>query len=338
MISTASWDDVIARVRGLSSRLMGRVELERLAASHDIPALVRALDGTAYAHAADRGVPTSAQLERDTRRVAGDRLTIITAWCGDRVEALAPLFEDEDRRNLRAINRGVASHAPADQRVLGLLPTPALPLAALEELAQQPRLQDVAATLSAWGNPYGRAMMGEAMRAHPDLFLVQLAIDREYAERTLDAAAHLGEPLEGYVRLQIDGENARIAIAASGGALEHDRDALFIPGGELITLEVFHDLAARTPSEARARLARIFGGTVLAPIVPESGGEEHESAMLTAMLRELRRTVRLNPLSLSVVLEYVLRLRAELQDLARIIWGITLQVPRKRIISRLVTP
>ena len=33
-----------------------------------------------------------------------------------------------------------------------------------------------------------------------------------------------------------------------------------------------------------------------------------------------------------------LGLRAEVQDLARIIWGIALQVPRRRIVERLVTP
>jgi hypothetical protein len=38
------------------------------------------------------------------------------------------------------------------------------------------------------------------------------------------------------------------------------------------------------------------------------------------------------------VLEYMLALRAELRDLALIIWGIALDVAPRRIAARLVTP
>ena len=96
-------------------------------------------------------------------------------------------------------------------------------------------------------------------------------------------------------------------------------------------------LVALPAPDARARLARLVAGTVLAPMAPEHPAGSDE-AMLTAQLRELRRTVRLDPLSLGVVLEYVLRLRAELEDLARITWGITLRIPRRRISAGLVTP
>jgi vacuolar-type H+-ATPase subunit C/Vma6 len=135
----------------------------------------------------------------------------------------------------------------------------------------------------------------------------------------------------------IDAENARAALAVADHAVERDATSLFIAGGDLIPVELFTDLARREPNDARAKLARVFGGTVLAPVVNGSGDERY-GATLTAMLRHLRRVVRVDPLSLSTVLHYVLELRAELQDLARIIWGIALQVPRRRLITKLVTP
>jgi vacuolar-type H+-ATPase subunit C/Vma6 len=334
---TAGWEDVIARVRGLASRRLGRDALERLAMAHDLDELVKLLESTVYASAASLTPLKPERVERETRRVAGDRVAIIAAWCGDRAEMLAPLFEDEDRRSLRTIARSIAAHAPPEQCVAGLLPTPALPVAALDELAHRERLRDVAATLTAWGNPYGAAMMTEAVRETPDLFALQLALDRAYAARAVPIAKRTGNPLCWYVHMLVDAENARAALALADGAVERPADSLFLEGGDLVSLELFVDLAARAPSDARSRLARVFGGTVLAPVVSGSGDERY-GATLTAMLRHLRRVARVEPLSLSTVLHYMLELRAELQDLARIIWGIALQVPRRRLVARLVTP
>ena len=334
---TAGWEDVVARVRGLASRRLGRDAIERLAMSRDLDGFVKQLDSTVYASAASLTPLQPERIERETRRIAGDRVTIIATWCGDRAELLAPRFEDEDRRSLRAIVRSIAAHTPAQQCAAGLLPTPALPVAALDELSRRERLRDVAATLTAWGNPYGSAMMPEALRDTPDLFALQLAIDQAYASRAVPIAERAGAPMLWYVHMLIDAENARAALAVADRAVEHEVRSMFIEGGELVPLELFTDLATREPNDARSKLARVFGGTVLAPVVNGSGDERY-GATLTAMLRHLRRVTRVEPLSLSVVLHYVLELRAELQDLARIIWGIALQVPRRRLVARLVTP
>ena len=127
-------------------------------------------------------------------------------------------------------------------------------------------------------------------------------------------------------------------LPGSNGAVPRQLTSRKLPCvRKLVTRDEFEHLASLPAAEARARLARLVAGTVLAPLVPEHTTATDE-AMLTAQLRELRRTVRLDPLSLGVVLDYVLRLRAELEDLARIIWGITLRVPRRRISAGLVTP
>ncbi|HEY7395918.1 MAG TPA: V-type ATPase subunit [Gemmatimonadaceae bacterium] len=331
------WDDVIARVRGLSSRLLGRPTLEYLALSRDLAAFVKRLEPTSYSAVATAGVSVALVAERQTRRIAGDRLTTIADWCGTRAELLAPLFEDEDRRNLRALTRGVVAHVSPEQCAAGLLPTPTLPVASIQALAGEARIADLGATLVAWGNPYGAAILSEATRAHPDLFALQLAIDRTYAKRTAPIAKRAGAPVVALVRTIVDGENARAALAVAAGSVEHPSDALFIDGGQIITAALFRDLSALPVSEASASLARVVAGTVLAPLAAASS-DDREAAVLTAMLRELRRAARRSPLSLSVVIEYVLALRAELNDLARIIWGIALRVPRRRIASRLVTP
>jgi vacuolar-type H+-ATPase subunit C/Vma6 len=331
------WEDVITRVRGLSSRLLGRPALVRLARSPDLRALVSGWAGTPYAAVPDDAVDDAARLERTTRRVAAQHLEVITDWCGPRVTLLAPLFEDEDRRNLRAVTRAVAAGTPVEQRTAGLLATPALPLALLDELARQARLRDVAALLSLSGNAYGRVMMPEASRAHPDLFLLQLAVDQEYFRRAKDMGDRAGDEMRWYIRLQIDAENVMSAFATAARAVERQSHDLFVEGGS-ISRSDYERLCTSEPAEARVHIQRIVAATPLAPLAALERKHDIESDLLAATITALKRTIRVAPLSLGVVLDYVLRLRAEVHDLARIVWGVSLDVPRRRIDAGLVTP
>jgi vacuolar-type H+-ATPase subunit C/Vma6 len=333
-----SWDDVVARVRGLASRLIGRPGLEQLAASRDLKTLIEGLQTTAYRSLANLETPTGRTVERETRRVAGRNTDIIAAWCGERADLLAPLFEDEDRRNLRSLARGIVANQPPDQRVAGLLPTPALPSVALEELARSVRVADLAATLSAFGNPYGQAMMSEAVRETPNLFALQLALDREYATRALKIAPRAADCIVEYVRMIVDEQNVLTALAVAAGKVEHEPTSLFIAGGALVSEELFGELTRLRLPDAMIRLAPVLAATPLAGLAPLARATENADAILTTELRGLRRTVRRDPLSIAVVLEYMLALRAELHDLALIICGIALDVAPRRIAARLVTP
>jgi vacuolar-type H+-ATPase subunit C/Vma6 len=332
------WEDVISRVRGLSSRLVGRPALEQLSKSPDLSAMLRGLAGTPYAAIPEAATNDSAIFERATRRVAAEHLHVLLTWCGARVGPLIPLFEDEDRRNLRAVTRAIAAEIPIDQRTAGLLPTPSLPLPLLDELARQPRLRDVAAMLSSWGNPYGAAMTSESLRPHADLFSLQLAIDKAYFRRARDAADDAGTHLLSYIALQIDAENLRSAFAAVRHTIERDPRELFIEGGGLVSREDYDRLCGEEPTEARLRVERLVAGTPLAPLAALDRHRDVDADMLAAMIRHLRRTVRIVPLSLAVLLDYMLRLRAEIHDIARIVWGIALGIPRRRIDAALVTP
>ena len=332
------WEDVITRVRGLSSRLVGRPALLQLSKAPDLRALVRGFAGTPYSAVPESAASDTATFERETRRIAAEHLGIISSWCGSRVGVLAPLFEDEDRRNLRAVTRAIVAATPVEQRTAGLLPTPKLPLALLDELARQPRLRDVAELLSVWGNPYGRAMMAEANRPHPDLFLLQFALDQEYFRRAREAANHAGRQMQEYVELQLDAENLASALAVITHTVERESHGLFLEGGKLLSREDYERLCTAAPSEARAHLERLVAATPMAPLAAADRHRDVEADILAALIKRLRRVIRIEPLSLAVVLDYVLRLRAEVHDLARIIWGIALDVPRRRIDAAFVTP
>ena len=333
------WDDVVVRARGLGSRLLGRRRLEAIANARDLDSIAALLAESGYESIPERGGVDPRALEHAIRRAAAAKLEILGQWCGPRVALLAPLFEDQDRSNVRAIVRSIASGAALEQRTSGLLPTPSLTGSMLEELASKDRLADVAATLIAWNHPYGSAMLAEASRPHPDLFRLQLAVDRVWAERGLTAGAAVGGSLSRYITLQIDSENIWSALALAEGAAEADPKDLFLIGGELVTRAVFEQLARTAdPAVRQAQLERLVAGTPLAPLACSTTREQSlEDALLSATIIALRRTVRVHPLDVDVLLDYVLRLRAEVRDLARIVWGVSLHAPRRRLIAAMAT-
>ena len=183
---TTRWEDLNARARGLGTHLLSGPQLNALAMAADIAALGEALRRLGYP--LEEGAASPGALELALRRMAAGRLHILARWCGPRVGVLAVWFEDEDRRSLRAMLRGAVQHAPADTRLAGLVPTPALPERALRELANQPTPAAVAALLTAWRNPYGSALLAAASVAQPDLFTLEILVNRTFAQRATRAA------------------------------------------------------------------------------------------------------------------------------------------------------
>ena len=332
------WIDLVARARGLGNELLGRDRLRVLASCSDLAALAATLREMSYP------IPLECDrdpvlLDRQTRRVAANRLRILSRWADHRVPLLAPLIEDEDRRSLRAILRGILGDVPVESRTSSLIPTPALPESALCELAAQTSVAAMATLLTAWGSAYGAALMTEAHRQHPDAFALQTALDRVFFAHALRAARKVGEPLRRYVRLMIDLENAWTALAGAAGQLERDAQLLFIDGGESVTREQYTAMvSASAPTPALTLLLRGTKDDLLTrSLTTRQNWWNAEDGALGTLLAHYRYTVRLHPLAADTVILYLLRVRAEVRDLARIVWSIMLDVPRDQLFAELVT-
>jgi vacuolar-type H+-ATPase subunit C/Vma6 len=334
---TIRWEDLDARARGLATHLLGRAELQALAQSPDRAALADGLRQRGYP--VEEGEPTAEALELALRRAAAQRLRVLARWSGARADALTVLFEDEDRRSLRALLRGAVQGATAATRLAGLIATPTLPERALRELAARDKPAAIAALLVAWRNPYGSALLPAAAATQPDLFQLELLVNRTFAARALRAAGHRG-PLAAYVRETLDLENAFSALALAGEAKDVTPKDAFLPGGERLTIAAFEIAAAGQDwTEAMRRLARSFVGTALARVFDARAGDpaQLETTALRARVREQVHAMRLMPLGPAPVLAYALRLRAEMEDLRRIIWGVALAAPRAGLVAQLVT-
>jgi vacuolar-type H+-ATPase subunit C/Vma6 len=326
-----TWEDLNARARGLGTRLLSPARIATLAESADLRALAGAMRTSGFELAEDVE-PSAEDLELAVRRFAATALRTLERWYGARAAALAIVLEDLDRRSLRAMLRGAAQGAAPSLRLAGAVPTPSLPERALVELARQPTVSAFAALLTAWKHPYGSPLLPEAASPHPDLFRLELELNRTWAARAMRSARRAGRtgPLVAFVHLTIDVENALTALVFAGaGKAETSKDG-FLLGGLRLPIDAFERAVVTGDAAACAvQLAVAFGKTPLAAALRDGAHDVAmlEKSLLEAQIAMLRDEQRRHPLRPGSVLLFVLRLRAQVADLRRIIWGLALSAP-----------
>jgi len=325
----SAWGPLVARARGLSGHLLSRETLRLLAGSDDRRAFTEALVRIGYLAFAPHAPPPDAwAVETAIRRVAARRFDVLARWSGDCGDVLVPLLEDEDRRSLRAILRGAVGRVPHDVRTAGLIPTAALPARALDELALLNDIGAVGSALIALGHPFGAVVADESRRELPDLFSLDQAIARAWAARAARAARHGDAELRLYVQRSIDLQNLWTARLLAEQRADAAADAMFVPGGALVTVDdLRYAVAARSVEALSARLAPRVARTPLAAALGPAT-DAPDDAALAALIAEFRARARRAPLGLSLVIVYILRLRTEHRALLRTLWQLSLGVPR----------
>lgn len=334
-----SWEDLNSRISGLSSRLLKRTQLEMLSQARDLVGLAVALENSGLLPPgfAERSSPGA--LDLAVRRVAAERMRVLAQWSRERADCLAVIFEDEDRRSLRAIFRGAYQGAPSEARMAGLIPTPTLPEKVLDELAHQPTTAEVVTLLVLWKNPYGRPLRKEARAAQPDLFKLELSLNQTFAERASSAARIAGPELEEHVAQIIDIENAFAALVLAEQGQDVQPARCFISGGRRLEYVKFRNAAyAGGASQAGAVIAAAFSSTLFAEAFRGMAGDPAglEEEVLALQVKDARREALRDPLGPMSAVAYALRLRGESLDLRRIIWGVALDAPRELLFSDLI--
>jgi vacuolar-type H+-ATPase subunit C/Vma6 len=321
---TIVWDDVNARVAGWRLHLLSRTALDALAREPDLGGVARTLAAGGYPLDPTVRDPTPAAVERAVRAVAGQRLWSLARWCGPaRVEALALVFGDEDRRSIRALVRGAAEGAAPSRRLLACLPTPTLPLRVLETLAEESRIPALGAALVAWRHPFASAVLAAGTSAEPDLLAFELELARQSTARAL-AGARRDRRLLGAVQLAVDLDNLQSAVLLAGARSELDPALVFQEGGRHLTRPIFLEAAAAASgAEAIQRLTRRLADRELCRLARGAAADlgELTRRALALRLRRARQEARRDPLGPAPVVAYALSLRQELLALERLIWS-----------------
>ena len=334
----ATWEDLATRSHGLATHLLGRRDLDALAAAGSVAELAVALRARGFP--VPDGSVSAEALELAVRRTAAAALRVLTRWAGSRSAQLAVILEDEDRRSLVAILRGAIQGVPADVRLAGLIPTRALPERALRELAHQHVPRAVATLLTSWGNPYGPPLLRETETTQPDLLAIEYCLNRTFAARALEGArTALTRALLDYVRLVIDLENACAALVLAAGEPDAPAERAFVDGGQLFSLSAFLEVVRAGETGAGRQLAAAFRTAGLAMVFERWAGDPAaiEHRLLQYRIAALRGAERRDPAGPAAILGFALRLRAEVLDLRRLIWGIVLRAPRSELGAGLVT-
>jgi vacuolar-type H+-ATPase subunit C/Vma6 len=323
------WDDVNARARGLASHLLGRERLLELRGAAGLKDLVGRLERMGVHLSSDAAFVDPTVLEAGLRREAGRKLLLLARWCGSRTALLQIVFEEEDHRSLRALLRGAVAAIPPEVRLDGLIPTAALPMRALDELAHQPDLRTIGALLTTWHNPYA-AIVGRQDPRIADLVQLEVDLAREFLGRSLEAARAGDDFLRSYTRLAVDLENLRSAFVLAADTHERPPEEYFIPGGERITLNGFRMAAGSTGGADAIRLLvpAFRDSTVSAALLRQPQNPAVvEEAIFALLLNSARSAARLAPLGTAPVIHYALSLRGELRYLQRLVWAMALGVP-----------
>jgi vacuolar-type H+-ATPase subunit C/Vma6 len=256
---------------------------------------------------------------------------VIERWAGPRADQLAALLDDEDRRSLRALARGAAAGIKPEARVSSLIPTATLPLRALDELSRLGDLTALAAALLAWNHPFARALTDAVNRPAPDLFHIELALARAFAERAVSTARRADAAMRHFVERSIDLDNIWSLLLISEQEMDVTVDDVFLAGGAVISRGDFtRSLSSHDKANILAHLAPRVAGTPLAAALDPLAAEA-EDAALRALVAEFRRLARREPLSLAPVIVFFLRQRVELRALTRLIWSVALRVPPERV-------
>ncbi|GIW53580.1 MAG: hypothetical protein KatS3mg081_2935 [Gemmatimonadales bacterium] len=339
------WDDVNARARGLGGQLLARKDLELLARAGDLRSVGSELRRLGYLLPQQVEAWDPGSMEMAVRRTAGSRLQTLARWCGPRTAVAAVIFEDQDRRNLRALLRGAMEGAGPEKRLRCVIPTPNLTEAWLRELARENSIDSLVRLLAIRVPVYAEVVASELGREvlEPDLLRFELALSKRFAERAIEGARLAGKTgvLAEYVSGLIDLENVLTVLVAATGGVRIGAAEMFIPGGRRIGKGLFVWALGRPDvAEAASAMARALRGTPFAePIVQHARDVGLlERVLLGARIRHLKALAIREPLGPAPLLLYHLRLQAQVADLQAVIWGAALGAPFEIVAAELATP
>ncbi len=324
---------VNARVRGMSSRLLGSDAYASALAAEDIRAFQTVFAQTPYAAAYEEaGARTKNALRAVDDALAEDfhatTRRMLEFDDGAPRAMIAALLRRYDLEDLKTVAR--AHHAGRRPDDLGEALTGAGDLrpAALEALVAAADLPAAAQALAITKHPLAGPFAKAARRYVEDrsLLAFEVALDQAYFASLLDEAFGSDRPesFRAHVRREIDAANVRTALKVHGRDV--DVGSLFVPGGREIGRDAFERLAAEGLSAAGELGSRTFAALAEAEDLASAERAIRE-ALDTAALRAARR----EPVGIAVVVRYLRAKEAEAAKLRLLARGAYYQLPRESL-------
>lgn len=332
---------LVARAKGLSTRLLSRQTLEALADADDLDTLARNLSRH-LPPLESVSVPVDIfALEDAVALTAYRHLETLAHWREHTDGVLDIHAASQDRHSLRALLRGAAAGAPPSSRLRGLLPTTSLPQPALTRLATASSPAAVVRELMLLDHPEARRLLPLVQASQVDLFTIDAALLVGFAERATNAAGRADQQARDFVQFSIDAGNVQHALLLAGESANDDAARVFVRGGRWLSERAFIAAAGAKGSErALTLLAAALASSPLASALPTLASEiaAVDRLLLVEMLRHLTRAARLDPLSTAPLLRVLVLIDAQSRNLRALAWGAQMRTPTHLRKLQLVTP
>ncbi len=332
-----------ARVRAMRSRLLDSGRMEELLALPTLDALIQTLANSPYGSELQEALTRHTGIRAVDEALARNfyhTTTKVLGFADGKARALIEtILMRWDRANILVILRGKHNRRPDEEILTNLFPAGGLGEVALRELASQPDAAGVIGTLGGLGHPFATAL-AEGLAAYQktqDLLELELRLDRAYATYGLQVAKGGGyneQVVRQFLQVELDATNVKTALKlrGAGPASRKDLARFFIPGGRIVSEELFLKLVDPATVEQGIRGLRVRGFPI--KTTDDLAGFERELDL--TMIREQTARYLEDPLSIDIVIAYVALKYSEVANLRLIARGKALGIPRDRVRQEMV--
>lgn len=332
-----------ARVRAMHSRLLDAGRTEELLALPTLDAMIQALANSPYGpelhEALTRYTGLRAIDEALARNFSHTTRKILGFADGQARALIETILMRWDRANILLVLRAKHNGRPKEEILPNLVPAGQMSEVALQELASAPDVVGVIGTLGGLDHPFASAL-SEGLPTYQtthDLFDLELRLDRAYATYGLQVAKGRGyneQVVHRLLQTDLDATNVKTALKLRGaGALSRkDLARFFIPGGAIVTEDLFLMLVDPATAEQGIRRLRVQGFPITTP--DNLAALEHELDMMILHAQTARYLE--DPLSIDIVIAYLAMKYREIANLRLIARSRALGIPRDRVRQELV--
>lgn len=330
---SADFGYINARVKGLKSKLLTQDFYTQALGSSDFSAFLSSLAQSPYMQdleeAQSRGSGLGAVDQALARNFYRNTRSILNFSDGYPHDLIALLLRKYDLANIKAIARAKHSGRDAEDALTALLPAGDLKPALLENLVATPDMRAMAQALAIANDPLAPAFQ-RAVKQYTedsDLYELELALDRAYAQSLRDTTAKLPLPasFKAYIALEIDAMNLRTALKLRGRA--EAAQGLFLPGGKSINSRQFDAIIA---DNEQATLS-VLNGTPFSGVAEVPSLSQADNVIRGVLDTAAYKLALSDPLGPGVVLDYLRRKERETARLRLVARGRFYNVPRQQL-------
>lgn len=318
-----------ARVRGMSSRLLGSDVYQAALSAEDFRAFAAVLSQTPYGSDVEEAQASSQGLRAVDRALAKNVFettrSLLSFSDGAPHEMIAALLGRYDLEDVKTVVR--AKHADRSEPDIAAKLSGAGDIrpSTLEAMLAAPDVPAAAQALAVTRHPLARTFVRAARdyAGSGDLFALELALDRAYFASLVDQAERRGasDVFQRYVQQEVDAANLRTALKLEGRS--GDLTRFFLPGGREVGRDAFLQVAAQGVQGLSA-----FTTGTFSEVAQAEDRADAERRIRSALDLAARRAALHDPLGIGVVIRFLRDKENEAAKLRLLARGAYYQVPR----------